>query len=217
MLKVYDQAGRVLRVEVKGLNTAGLGCGKGLGKLGEQLGCVQGMLERFLASLQAAHVAFLDAGQFERWAQPSQRGHRRWAGLDLNKARNRTVIAALSALATRPEGFTTADLAQAVRGRTGWDPAQYPTRRAAYDLAQVRGKGLVQQVPGRRRYECRPPQLRVLCAYVILREQVIKPVLAGLVQEQLPPSPPKLAPIDQHYLSLRAELQRTCQTLGLAA
>ena len=53
MLKVYDQAGRVLRVEVKGLNTAGLGCGKGLGKLGEQLGCVQGMLERFLASLQA--------------------------------------------------------------------------------------------------------------------------------------------------------------------
>jgi len=81
----------------------------------------------------------------------------------------------------------------------------------------VRGKGLVQQVPGRRRYECRPPQLRVLCAYVILREQVIKPVLAGLVQEQLPPSPPKLAPIDQHYLSLRAELQRTCQTLGLAA
>jgi len=139
VLKVYDQAGRVLRVEVKVLNTAGLGCGKGLGKLGEQLGCVQGMRERFLASLQAAHVAFLDAGQFERWAQPSQRGHRRWAGLDLNKARNRTVIAALSALATRPEGFTTADLAQAVRGRTGWDPAQYPSRRAAYDLARRDG------------------------------------------------------------------------------
>jgi hypothetical protein len=58
------------------------------------------MLERFLASLQAAHVAFLDAGQFERWAEPSQRGNRRLAGLDLNKARNRTVIAALSGLAT---------------------------------------------------------------------------------------------------------------------
>ena len=62
-----------------------------------------------------------------------------------------------------------------------------------------------------------PPQLRVLCAYVILREQVIKPVLAGLAQEQLPPPPPKLAPIDQHYLNLRAEFHRTCQTLGLAA
>ncbi len=99
-------------MEVKVLNTAGLGCGKGLGKLGEQLECVQGMLERFLASLQAAHVAFLDAGQFERWAEPSQRGNRRLAGLDLNKARNRTVIAAVSGLATRPEGFTSADLAE---------------------------------------------------------------------------------------------------------
>jgi hypothetical protein len=217
VLKVYDKAGRVLRVEVKVLNTAGLGCGKGLGKLGEQLECVQGMLERFLASLQAAHVAFLDAGQFERWAEPSQRGNRRLAGLDLNNARNRTVIAALSGLATQPEGFTSADLAEAVRGRMGWDPAQYPTRRAAYDLAKVRGKGLVERVPGRRRYECRPPQLRVLCAYVVLRDQVIKPVLAGLAHQQLPPPPPKLAPIDQHYLTLRAEFQRTCQTLGLAA
>jgi hypothetical protein len=217
VLKVYDKAGRVLRVEVKVLNTAGLGCGKGLGKLGEQLGCVQGMLERFLASLQAAHVAFLDAGQFERWAEPSQRGNRRLAGLDLNKARNRTVVAALSGLATRPEGFTTAEVAQAVRGRTGWEEAQYPTRRAAYDLAKVRGKGLVERVPGRRRYECRPEQLRVLCGYVVLREQVIKPVLAGLAHRELPPPPPKLSTLDQHYLTLRAELQRTCHTLGLAA
>ena len=217
VLKVYDKSGRVLRVEVKVLNTAGLGCGKGLDKLGEQLECMQGMLERFLASLQAAHVAFLDGGQFERWAEPSQRGNRRLAGLDLNKARNRTVIAALSGLATQPEGFTSTDLAEAVRGRMGWDPAQYPTRRAAYDLAKVRAKGLVERVPERRRYECRPPQLRVLCAYVVLRDQVIKPVLAGLAHQQLPPSPPKLAPIDQHYLTLRDEFQRTCQTLGLVA
>jgi hypothetical protein len=217
VLKVYDKAGRVLRVEVKVLNTAGLGCGKGLGKLGEQLECMQGMLERFLASLQVAHVAFLDAEQFERWAEPSQRGNRRLAGLDLNKARNRTVIAALSGLATRPEGFTTAEVAQAVRGRTGWEEAQYPTRRAAYDLAKVRGKDLLERMPGRRRYECRPQQLRVLCGYVVLREQVIKPVLAGLAHQELPPPPPKLSALDQHYLTLRAELQRTCHTLGLAA
>jgi len=78
-------------------------------------------------------------------------------------------------------------------------------------------KGWWKRVAGRRRYECRPPQLRVLGAYVVLREQVIKPVLAGLAHEQLPPPPPKLPPIDQHYLTLSAEFQRTCQTLGLAA
>jgi hypothetical protein len=216
VLKVYDKAGRVLRVEVKVLNTAGLGCGKGRGKLGEQLECVPGMLERFLASLQAAPVALLDAGQLERWAQPSQRGNRRLAGLDWNKARNRTMIAAVSGLATAPEGFTTAQVAAAVRGRTGWPEAQYSTRRAAYDLAKLRGKGLLEAVPGPRLYQCRPQPLSVLGAYVILREQVIKPVLAGLAHPEPLPPPPKLSAIDPHYLSLRAQLQRTRHTLGLA-
>jgi hypothetical protein len=217
VLKIYDKAGRVLRVEVKVPNTAVLGCGKRVEKLGEQLTCMQGMLERFLASLQAAHVGFLDEGQFERWAEPSQRGNRRLAGLDLNKARNRTVIAAVSGLATEPEGFTTAEVAEAVRGRAGWNQVQYPTRRAAYDLAKLRGKGLLDRVPGRRLYQCRPEQLRVLCAYVVLREHVIKPVLAGVARKELPLAPLQLSRLDEHYLVLRAELQRTCQTLGLAA
>ena len=217
VLKVYDKTGRVLRVEVKVLNTEALGCGKKVEKVGEQLACMQGMLERFLASLQAAHVSFLDEGQFERWAEPSQRGNRRLAGLDLNKARNRTVIAAVSGLATEPEGFTVAELAQAVQGRAGWSDTEYPARRAAYDLAKLRGKGLVARLEGRRRYQCRPEQLRVLCAYVVLREQVIKPVLAGIGHQELAQPPAHLSPLDAHYLALRAEFQRTCETLGLAA
>jgi hypothetical protein len=217
VLKIYDKAGRVLRVEVKVLNTAALGCGKRVEKLGEQLRCMQGMLERFLASMQAAHVSFLDQGQFEAWAEPSQRGNRRLAGLDLNKARNRAVIAAASGLATQPAGFTTAQLAEAVRGRLGWKEVEYPPRRAAYDLAKLRGKGLVEPVEGRRRYQCRPEHLRVLCAYVVLREQVIKPVLAGIGRKELAAAPAPLSPLDGHYLALRAEFQRTCQTLGLAA
>jgi hypothetical protein len=32
-----------------------------------------------------------------------------------------------------------------------------------------------------------------------------------------PPPPPKLCVLDQHYLTQRAELQRTGHTLGLAA
>ena len=139
------------------------------------------------------------------------------AGLDLNKARNRTVIAAVSGLATEPDGFTVGELAQAVQGRAGWQESQYPARRAAYDLAKLRGKDLVERAPGRRRYQCRPEQLRVLCAYVVLREQVIKPVLAGIGRKELAEPPPQLSPLDAHYLALRAEFRRTCQTLGLAA
>jgi hypothetical protein len=61
-------------------------------------------------------------------------------------------------------------------------------------------------VPGRRRYECRPHQWSALCAYVILREQVIKPVLAGVARPELPAAPPKLNLLDQHYLTLSPPL-----------
>lgn len=217
LLKIYDKGERVLRVEVVVQNTKDLKCGKGLEKLPEQLGRMQQLLVEFLASVRAAHLSFLDCGQFESWHQPTMRGNRRLAGIDLNKARNRTVVQSVTSLATAPEGFTLEQLAQAVRLRTGWSPEQYPRHRAAYDLAKLRGKQLVQRCPGRRRYQCRPDKLRVLCAYVLLREQVIKPLLAGVAQTSPCPPPSHVATLDQHYLTLQTEMNRTFETLGLAA
>ena len=52
---------------------------------------------------------------------------------------------------------------------------------------------------------------------MILREQVIQPVLAEAGQTQLADSPGTLSRPDEHYVALRAELQRTFQTLGSAA
>src|ERR1043165_5170381 len=88
VLKIYDKGQRVLRVEVKALNTAALKVSKRLEKLPQILSRMQEMLLGFLGVVQAAHISFLGAGQFEKWAQPTQRGNRRLAGLDSNKARN---------------------------------------------------------------------------------------------------------------------------------
>jgi hypothetical protein len=60
------------------------------------------MLVRFLGTVQAAHVAFLDEGAFERWSKPTKRGTQRLAGIDLNKARNRHVVDAVVGLSTHP-------------------------------------------------------------------------------------------------------------------
>jgi hypothetical protein len=49
----------------------------------------------------------------------------------------------------------------------------------------------------------------------ILREKVIKPLLAGVVRPF--GRPPKVqAPVEQHYVRLREELNRTFETIGLA-
>jgi hypothetical protein len=215
-LKIYDKGGRVLRVEVVVHNAKELRCGKVLQKLPVLLERMSGMLVRFLNTVQVAHVSFLDQGAFERWAEPSTRGTRRLAGIDLNKARNRHVVDAVVGLATQPEGFSLAELAQAVRVRTGWGPKRYSVRQAAYDLAKLRGKKLARRKDQSRRYVSDPSGVRTMCAYLLLREKVIKPLLAGVTRP--PGRPPKvLNPLDRHYVNLRQELNRTFDTIGLAA
>ena len=149
--------------------------------------------------------------------QPRQRGNRRLAGLDLNKARNRAVVQGLVALSSAPEGFTLPELAEQVRQRLNCSPEDYSTRRATYDLAKARGKGLAQRVPGHCRYQCQPGQLRTLCAYVILREEVLKPLLAGVKNDQLHDPPKQMAPLDHQYVLLHAQMHQTLELLGLAA
>jgi len=119
-------------------------------------------------------------------------------------------------LATQPAGFSLAELAQSVRARTGWGPKRYSARQAAYDLAKLRGKKLVRRQDNSRRYVSDPSGVRTMCAYLLLREKVIKPLLAGVVGPTGRP-PKVLNPLDQHYVNLRDELNRTFETIGVAA
>jgi len=55
-----------------------------------------------------------------------------------------------------------------------------------------------------------------MCAYLLLRDKLIKPVLAGVVRRQGRP-PKHSSPLDQHYIALREELHRTFKTIRLVA
>jgi hypothetical protein len=66
----------------------------------------------------------------------------------------------------------------------------YTPRHAAYDLRKLRGKGLVERVGTTRRYQPTTPAIGRLVALLILREKVIKPVLAGAGKPK-PGRPPK--------------------------
>src|SRR5207244_11757877 len=120
--------------------------GKLRDKLPALLERMREMLVRFFATVQAAHVRFLDEGAFERLSEPTTRGSRRLAGIDLNKARNRHVADAVVTLSTRPDGFTLAQLAAAVRQRSGQDANTYSARNAAYHVAKLRGQTLPQRI-----------------------------------------------------------------------
>ncbi len=214
-LKIYDKGDRVLRVEVVAHNVKDLHCGSLVEKLPQLLKTMEQYLHNFLNIVQAAHVSFLDEGTFDELAMPTQRGNQRRAGVDLNKARMRRVVAAVIALAPKPAGFTVSDLAQKVSQTAGSELQAYNCRRAAYDLAKIRGKGLVERLGKSRRYCVTVDGVGKLAAYTILRDQVIKPLMAGIIRRQ--GRPPKVVhPVDQHYQNLREELYKTFETLGLA-
>jgi len=61
----------------------------------------------------------------------------------------------------------------------------YDARRAAYDLKKLRGKGLINRMDKSRRYTVPPQALRAIAALVLLREKVIRPILAGIAQPKM--------------------------------
>jgi hypothetical protein len=216
-LKIYDKGARVLRIEVIVHNVKALQCGRRLEKLSIMLAQLQRMVIDFLNVVQAAHVSSLDAGAMDALPQPTSRGAQRLAGVDLQKPRMRTVVGAVLALATQPGGFTARDLADKTRTLLGPSASPYTPRHAAYDLRKLRGKALVERVGTTRRYHPHPPGIRTLAALLILREQVIKPVLAAAGKPQPGRPPNRIHPLDVHYENLQRELRRTFETLGLAA
>jgi len=215
-LKIYDKGERLQRVEAIAHSIQALRRRKGLENFPRMLSELQGMAVRFLNVLRQADVSFLDAGALDDLPMPTTRGARRLAGVDIQKPRMRAVLEALLALGPQPRGFSVEDLSGRVRATTGWTDDRYGPRQAGYDLAKVQGKGLVEKIPSSRRYVATAKGYATMAALLVLREKVLKPVLAGLTRR--PGRPPKNThPIDVHYQNLRLELQKALETLGVAA
>ena len=216
-LKMYDKGDRVLRVEVIVNNIAELRCGKRVEKLPGMLERLQKMIVEFLGVVQAAHLSFLDGQQMDALAAPSVRGERRMAGVDLQKPRMRAVAQAVVALAAQPGGFTSEQLAGRVQDQQGRSMAGYGARKAAYDLRKLRGKAIVERLDKTRRYRVRRPGIRTLAGFLILREEVLKPLMAGIGRPKRGRPPKTIDPLDVHYQNLRCEMLATLQELKLAA
>ena len=128
----------------------------------------------------------------------------------------RTVTEAVLALAPKPGGFTAKDLARKVNESNGAALA-YTSRQAAYDLSKLRAKSVIKRVVHTRNYAINADGVRALAGLLILREKVIRPVLAGICKPRRGRPPKIVDPIDIHYQALQREMYLTLQHLALAA
>lgn len=214
-LKMYDKGDRVLRIEAIAHNVKELRCGKSLEKLSDMLAKLRQMVSDFLNALCAAHISYLDEGMLDSLSQPTQRGARRLAGIDLVKPRMRAVGEALLVLSVKPGGFTIKELAQ--KAGEAFKEVPYSARQAAYDLKKFKGKDMLVSVPNSRCYRLSSFGTRLLAGLIILREKVIKPIIAGLCKKTVGRPPKNMQPRDTSYDTLRSEMLKLLGELNLVA
>jgi hypothetical protein len=140
----------------------------------------------------------------------------RIGGVDVNKPRIRTALAAALALAPAPDGFTVAGFAAAVQRITG--PGTCTIRQAAYDLRNLRGKNLaVKTAPHSRRYRVPPQAARTIAALLALRDHIIAPLIADVSapRPRANRQPTHQSKIDSDYENLRAGMHALFRDLGI--
>ncbi len=214
-LKGYTKGERVLRFEAVVHNTKELGCGRVLEKFPEIVTRLAGMVDRFTTTLDCVDVGFVPDGLLDELPQPAQIGATRVGGVDLNKPRIRTALAAVLALTAAPAGFTVADLAAKVHTMTG--NTGYTLRQAAYDLRKLRGKHLVDKPDRTRRYQVPDQPARTITALLTLRDHVIGPIIAGVRSPRPGRKPEHWTTIDRDYETLRVGMQTLFSDLGITA
>lgn len=215
-LKVYTKGANVLRVEVIVHNTKALSLPRALTHFPTIVAQLKAILYRFLAHLHSIDACFIADDTLDTLAEASYLGQTRMAGLDLNKPRIRAVLEALVSLALSPTGFTASDLAAKVRDILNLSPETYQPRHAAYDLKKFRAKQWLRKIGSSRRYETTPDGLRTMAALLILREKVIKPVLAGAGKPKPGPKPQHSTLLDTLYHTLQVAMRDLFQALGVA-
>ncbi len=216
-LKVYTKGERVLRIEVMVHNTKELRCGRVLERFPTIVTRLEKILEQFLNAVYAMDAALISDGTLDELPNPSQVGKTRVGGIDVNKPRTRTVLNAALSLACSPDGFSARQFAATVQSmRRPTDP-NYDVRRAAYDMKKLRGKNLLTKLADSRRYSIPPEAIRTIGALVILREKVLRPILAGVGKPKMGHKPKNWSPIDEHYEAIRQDIFILFQDLRIAA
>ena len=220
-LKIYTKGERAqrapLRAEVIVHNTSAYRWGRSLPCFGEIVNRLREILERFLNAVGCMDACLVADETLENLPLPTQVGKTKVGGIDFNQPRMRRVAEAVLALSTSPAGFTASELAQKVRAVSGEAESAYGPRRAAYDLKKLRGKGMVRKIGTSRRYEPELAGLRAITALLVLREKVIRPLLAASQRPEPQTKTNHPTPVDHHYEHLRAGMRDLFTALGIAA
>jgi hypothetical protein len=220
-IKQYARDNLILRTETTSYHTPDLGVNKGVEHLPELRQTMATANDRYLDVQQDVLETFVDRGQLERLRQPTvSPSGRRTPGLKLDDARLLAVLQALVcfALLAGRGRFRTSDLHAMAAEAQGKTTASYTPGQLRYDLAKLRGKGLVERIAGTRSYRLPSEGYRLAVLYLKLFHRIYAPLTAGILEpvpwdDRLPAE--RRAELDQVYGAVEDALDRLFASVGV--
>jgi hypothetical protein len=220
-IKQYARDGLILRTETTSYHTPDLGVNKGVEHLPELRQTMAAANDRYLDVQQDVLETFVDRGQLERLRHPTASpSGRRTPGLKLDDPRLLAVLQALTcfALLAGRGRFRTTDLRADVAKSLGETPESYTLGRLRYDLAKLRGKGLVERVAGTQSYRLPSEGYRIAVLYLKLFHRIYAPLAAGIMEpvpwdDRVPPE--RRALLDRLYQAVDRDLNQLFESVGL--
>src|SRR3954454_10648443 len=220
-IKQYVRDHLILRTETTSYHTPDLGVNKGVEHLPELRQTMAARNDRYLEVQQDVLETFVDRGQLEqlRQATVSPSG-RRTPGLKLDDPRLLAVLQALTcfALLAGRGRFRTTDLHPEVAEALGRTPATYTLGHLRYALRKLRGKGLVERVPGTQSYRLPSEGYRNAVLYLKLFPRIYAPLTAGIRKpvpwdDRVPPE--RRALLDRLYAAVDRDLDQLFESVGM--
>jgi hypothetical protein len=211
----------VLRTETTSDHTPDLGVNKGVEHLPELRQTMATANDRYLDVQQDVLETFVDRGQRERLRQPTvSPSGRRTPGLKLDDPRLLAVLQALTcfALLAGRGRFRTTDLPATAAEALGKTTESYTLGQRRYDLAKLRGKGLVERVAGTQSYRLPTQGYRSAVLYLKLFHRIYAPLTAGIREpvpwdDRLPPQ--RRALLDRLSAAVNRDLNRLFESVGV--
>ena len=220
-IKQYARDNLILRTEVTSYHTPDLGVNKGVEHLPELRETMATANDRYLDVQQDVLETFVDRGQLERLRQPTvSPSGRRTPGLKLDDPRLLAVLQALTcfALLAARGRFRTTDLHVTTAEALGKTTESYTLGQLRYDLAKLRGKGLVERVAGTQSYRLPSEGYRIAVLYLKLFHRIYAPLTAGIIEpvpwdDRLPQQ--RRALLDRLYAAVDRDLNRLFESVGV--
>jgi hypothetical protein len=220
-VKQYLKDRVVQRTESASNNLGDLSVAKHIKNLPKARAVLGRANDRYLQVQQDILASFIDRGQWEQLRQPTvSASGRRTPGLRLDDPRLLAVMQALTCFTyvVGQVGFRTKEaLPEAQRA---WNDPTYKLSQFRYDLAKLRGKGLVLRQPGSQRYHLTAEGYRIAVLYQKLYHQLYAPLIAA-IQSPVPADIPILShrqtKLDRLYVAVDTALMKLTDHLGICA